>query len=416
MNIIVVGAGIAGVCTAMELSRRGHTVTVLEAASEAALAASYANAGLLSPGHCFSWAEPGIVCGVLKAFLTGADRPRIGAPRNKELFRWLRRFIRQASPAAWHRNSTHALQLAHLSRACLSSEDAIPLDAYGAARSGLLYLYKAEEEPAKTELKLLEEAGEPFRILRGDALLAMEPALTSTGAHAFDKGTYCERDAYGDARQYALEGVRVAQRRGVDFRWNTAALEIVAENGRITGVATGSGMMPSDACVVTSGYASKRLLAPLGYDLMIHPVSGYSLTYEGVRGARPRHGGVSISDKIAWAPFGEDRIRFTGFADLGTPSEALIEKRFEALEAFARQLCPSVQEAKATRWIGQRPMTPDGLPYLGTGAHDGLYLNCGHGAMGWTMAHGSARLIAQAMEGETPEIDLTSFRHDRRFL
>lgn len=415
MNIVVIGAGIAGVCTAMELSRRGHTVTVLEAASEAAAGASYANAGLLSPGHCFSWAEPGIAGGILKAFLTGADRPRIGAPRNKDLIRWLRRFIKQSSPANWHRNSGHALQLARFSRTCLFSEDTVPLPSYGAARSGLLYLYKAEEEPAELELKLLKDAGEPYRILRGYALHTMEPSLDASAASPFDKGTYCEMDAYGDARQYALEGVRFAKQRGVDFRWNTTAREIITKNACVVGVATDDGFIGSDACIVSGGYASRRLLAPLGYDLMIHPVSGYSLTYENVQGTRPQHGGVSISDKIAWAPFGDDRIRFTGFADLGTPSEAIIGKRFKALEAFAHQLCPSVQEAKPAQWVGQRPMTPDGLPYLGAAAHGGLHLNCGHGAMGWTMAHGSARLIAQAVEGQAPEIDLTPFRHDRRF-
>jgi D-amino-acid dehydrogenase len=416
MNIVVVGCGIVGVCTAMALHRRGHTVTVIEAASDAALVTSYANAGLLSPGHCFSWAEPGIARGILKAFLTGADYPRIGTPRNKALFRWLRRFIAQSSPTAWQHNSYHALRLSQLSRDVHFREEIIPLHAYDAARNGLLYLYKAATMPAESELKLLQDAGEPFHILHGDALRAKEPALQRTENHVFETGTYCEKDAYGDARLYAQESIRLAQQSGVNVLWNTSVKEIMVQQDRVTGVSTNNGFIPSEGCIITSGQGSVSLLNALGYDLFIQPISGYSLTYQGVQGERPQHAGVSIADKIAWAPFGQDRIRFTGFADVGMPSKRLAQQRFASLKAFAQQLCPSVQEAESLPWIGQRPMTPDGLPYIGQGAHQGLYLNCGHGAMGWTMAHGSAHVLAQVIENQQPDIELHPFRYDRRFL
>ncbi len=416
MDVIVVGAGIVGVCTALELSRDGHSVTVVDAASDAASQASYANAGLLSPGHCFSWAEPGIVKGVLAAFIKGKDRPRIGTPRNAALIKWLGLFAKQSSLSSWERNSRHALQLARFSRDIHFSTDDIPVSLYGGTRNGLLYLYKAGEAPSKTELDLLREAGEPFEVLRGDALRALEPSLNGTDAHGFHEGTYCPLDACGDARLYALEAVRIAKECGAQFRWETRAGEIIMREGRVVGVGTEYGVLPSDACVVATGYASRKLLHPVGCELQIHPVSGYSLTYHGIEGPRPARGGVSISDKIAWAPLGAGRMRFTGFADIGYPDERLSSHRFAALEAFARRICPAVDGMKGEHWIGQRPMTPDGLPYLGPGPHPGLYLNCGHGAMGWTMASASARLTAEVIAGRTPSMDLAPFRHDRRFL
>ncbi|WP_158618417.1 FAD-dependent oxidoreductase [Candidimonas sp. SYP-B2681] len=416
MHVVVVGAGIVGVCTALELIREGHKVTVVDAASNAASQASYANAGLLSPGHCFSWAEPGTVQGVLSAFILGKDRPRIGRPRNAALVGWLRLFAKQSSVGNWKRNSRHALQLARLSREIHFSTDDIPLSSYGGSRNGLLYLYKAGEAPAEAELDLLREAGEPFEVLRGNALRALDPSLNGANADSFHGGTYCPLDACGDARLYALEAARIAGERSAQFRWETRVGEILMQEGRVVGISTESGVLPCDACVVATGYASKELLRPLKYKLQIHPVSGYSLTYHGIQGARPVHGGVSISDKIAWAPFGEGRMRFTGFADIGHPDKTLSSHRFASLEAFARKLCPAVEGMEVEQWVGQRPMTPDGLPYLGAGTHQGLFLNCGHGAMGWTMASASARLTAQVMAGRTPSMDLTPFRHDRRFL
>src|SRR5690606_27558866 len=162
----------------------------------------------------------------------------------------------------------------------------------------------------KVELDLLRESGEPYKILDGDKLRALEPSLSIGVADGFSKATFCDQDACGDARLYALEAVRVAKERGVDFRWETRVRETILEGDRVVGVVTESGTLPCDACVIATGYSSRALMRPLGYDLQIHPVSGYSLTYDGVQGTRPLHGGVFISDKIAWAPFTTGRLRF----------------------------------------------------------------------------------------------------------
>lgn len=415
MRVVVVGAGIVGICTAIELIRQGHQVTVMDAAARPASQASRANAGLLSPGHCFSWAEPGIVSALACAYIKGQDRPRIGAPYSVALFKWLRAFVTQSTPENWKRNSRYALQLAQLSRKIHFSTQDIALASYAGARDGLLYLYKQGEAPSAAELELLEEADEVFQILDRTALRGLEPALSRSECDRFETGMYCPMDAYGDARLYATEAARQAELRGVVFKWNTHVEKLLVRGAQFTGVVAAGESESFDACVVAAGIDAKTLLRPLGYDLMIHPVSGYSLSYQGIRGSRPHHGGVSLSDKIAWSPFGEDRMRFTGFADVGYPNATLERRRFSALESFAQNLCPDIRGLQGERWVGQRPMTPDGLPYLGAGMHVGLFLNCGHGAMGWTMAAATARLTAEVISGCNPTIPLAPFRYDRDF-
>jgi D-amino-acid dehydrogenase len=169
----------------------------------------------------------------------------------------------------------------------------------------------------------------------------------------------------------------------------------------------------TDAVVIASGLASRALLSGIGYALPIQAVTGYSATYEGTFRQVPRVGAVSIAHKIAWTAFGENRVRFTGFADIGVPGVTRTGKRFDLLTQFAARILPDVRKFKPYLWVGQRPMTPDGLPFLGQGRHTNLWLNCGHGAMGWTMSSGSAQILADLISKRMPKIDLAPYRWDR---
>jgi D-amino-acid dehydrogenase len=417
-HVVVIGAGIVGVTTALRLAQHGHRVDVYEAASQQASGASYANAGLISPGHCFSWAEPGAIGVFIRSLFGKADGlgvTRLWSPR---LWRWGWQFYRHSSMHQWEQDSRAALALSAYSRDVHFSDTTAPiaLDAYGGTRGGILYLYQQGQQPRQIEKQMLEQAGEPSRMISGAALRELEPLLADADQQ-FDSGVFCAQDATGNAREFAAAAMRRAQELGVRFHFDTPVRRLItgpAGQGRIAAIETAQGQIKADCFVMTAGLASADLLAPLGYALPIYPVTGYSITFRHQEDFEPALGAVSLADKIAWAGFGRGVVRFTGFADIGPQgSEALTVKRFAALEKFGRSIYPRLQKYTPERWVGQRPMTPDGIPLLGGSRHANLLLNCGHGAMGWTMSAGCARIIADLVDGAEPEIECRAYRWDR---
>lgn len=413
MHVIVVGAGVVGMATALRLALDGHTVEVMEAAAMPASGASFANAGLISPGHCFSWAEPGVVPMALKSLFGGVAGFGIARPLHPALWRWGWRFARQSTLPRWLANSAAALSLSRYSRTVHARLGLIAPARYGGRSAGILYCYGPGAGPAQAELDLLRQAGEGYEVLDGAALLDREPVLGAARGLRFETAVHCPGDATGDARRYALAACEAARERGARVHVSTPVGALVVSAGRVRGVATPRGVFAADAVVVAAGEASAALLRPLGYAAPVYPVTGYSLTFA-ARDLPPlRRGGVSATHKIAWSPLGEQAIRMTGFADVGTPGRATQTRRLAQLRAFATALMPALAAVEPSAWVGRRPMTPDGLPVLGAGAHPGLYLNFGHGAMGWTMASGSAQVIAHLLQGTAPEIDAAPFRVQR---
>ncbi len=412
MKIVVVGAGIAGAVTAMALARDGHRVTVLERAAAPATGASHANAGLVSPGHCFSWAEPGVAGMAVRSLLGLTDGIGISSPWDAAFWRWGTLFAREGTRERWLANSAAALALSAYSRDQQFGPDQLPLDCYGGRRGGILYLYGDGDSPGAHDAELLAAAGEPFERLDAAQILEREPFLRDA-AVKFSQGVFSPRDATGDAARYALAALDEARRLGAELSFSEAVVGLPVQGDRVLGVDTAVRRYPADAVVITAGLASKRMLRPAGYDLPIHAVTGYSITYEGSRNTLPSVGAVSIPHKVAWAAFGDRTVRFTGFADIGRPGASRVASRFAALDAFAANVLPELRDAVPARWVGQRPMTPDNLPFLGAGKHSNLWLNCGHGAMGWTMASGSARIVADLVAGRAPTIDLAPYRWDR---
>lgn len=412
MHVIVVGAGIAGATTALALVRQGCSVSIIEESAAAATGASFANAGLVSPGHCFSWAEPGVVSMAAKSLLGLGGGIGISPPWSIAMCRWGTLFAREGTRKRWLENSKAALALSAYSRDIQFGTPAIPVDAYGGRLAGILYLYGEDHQPGAHDAALLRSAGEAFTALDAAQLLDREPLLRDAKVK-FSQAVYCPKDGTGDAARYAKACIDEAVHFGARACFGERVLRLETQGDVVLGVTTNRGHQAADAVVMAAGLASRDLLASLGYSLPIYPVSGYSITYQIKGSKRPRVGAVSIPHKVAWAAFGDETVRFTGYADIGYPGASRTASRFQALESFAADVFPELKALQPSRWVGQRPMTPDNLPFLGEGKHRNLWLNCGHGAMGWTMACGSAQAITDLILGRTPAIDMAPYRWNR---
>src|SRR5450830_1740517 len=353
-HVVVIGAGVVGIATALKLAQAGHRVEVFEAASEQAQGASFANAGLISPGHCFSWAEPGAIGVFLRSLFGKADGLGVTRLWSSSLWRWGWQFYRRSTAAHWEQDSRAALALSVYSRNLHFSDattGGIDLTDYGGAHRGILYLYKNGRQPRAVEKQMLSQAGEPCQAVDAGQLSAIEPLL-SESAPAFDSGLFCPQDATGNARAFAAAAMRRAQELGVRMHFNTPVKRLIAAGERIVGIETARAVVSADQFVVAAGLASGNLLASLGYRLPIYPVTGYSMTFQHQENFAPSVGAVSLADKIAWAGFGQGVVRFTGFADIGPRgSEALTAKRFSALQNFAVSIYPVLKTYAPQRWI-----------------------------------------------------------------
>jgi len=404
MHCVVIGAGIVGTTTALALARRGFEVDVVDSENGVAQGASHANAGLISPGHCFSWAEPGILPVMLRSAMGQDAGLGVCQPWSPRLWRWALMFASQSTLKRWQHNSKAAMDLAGYSRQQLFAQPEIAMGRYGGRDNGIVYLYAPNQKARTHELSLLDDAGMRHELLDPAALLHLDPMLSGLGS-IFGSAVYCPGDATGDAAKFCIAASIEAQRLGARFHFDEALKSITYSSNRISSVTTTRRKLATDAVVICAGVASGSLLKTLGHSLPIYPVSGYSITYHVEAKDAPRIGAVSVPHKIAWAHLGEQSLRFTGFADVGVPSENRARARITALQQFALQVCPAVAGLAATEWIGQRPMTPDGLPIIGRGHQANLWLNCGHGAMGWTNACGSAQLMTDMIEGHPTAID-----------
>lgn len=414
MHALVVGAGVVGASTALELARHGYQVTVLDGGAEPALGASYANAGLLSPGHSFSWAAPGVLKDLFGVIAGRNDGLGVAHKWDPALWRWGIRFLRECRQTRWRANSHAAIVLAAYSRT-LMREQSVPSEtSYAGIRNGILYLYADTASIDPEEIALLDACKERYTRLEGSGLHDIEPLLAES-KQQFGAGVYGIDDATGDARAYTNVAVDEARRHGAIFLFSQQVRHLQATNGRIEEVRTYNRRYKADLVVLAAGLQSVDLVKPLGYRLPIYPVTGYSITYADAQtdDTQPRVGAVSVPHKIAWTSF-DKQVRFTGYADIGIPSnQSHIDARFEALERFAQSIYPSAKHLKSERWVGQRPMTPDGLPIIGSSLHSNLFFNCGHGAMGWTMACASSRLLRDAITRQPSFIDTAAYHWSR---
>ncbi|APZ43669.1 D-amino acid dehydrogenase [Acidihalobacter ferrooxydans] len=409
MKITVLGAGVIGVTSAWYLQRAGHEVTVVERESGPALQTSYANAGQVSWGYATPWAAPGVLGKVLRWQFDRNAPLRMHWRNDPAMWRFMFGMLANATPARYALNKACLLRLgrySHQALVALREETGLR---YESGQGGLLELFRSEAQMAHLDhdLELLADNGIPARRLSVEECLSVEPGLAGS-RHLLAGGLHFPGDETGNCRVFTLRLAELAAQNGVDFRYGVAVSRIRAEAGRVTGLDTDHGPLATDAYVVAAGSYTPALLAPLGIELPVYPVKGYSLTAplrDPERG--PRSALMDEARKVAITRLG-DRLRVAGMAELTGFDRSVQARYYRSIERAVRDWFPdAVDYAQAEWWSGLRPMTPDGPPVIGATAYPNLYLNNGQGTLGWTLSCGSARLLADIISAREPEIDPT---------
>ena len=407
MRVIVLGSGVVGVTSAWYLARAGHQVTVLDRQPGPGMETSFANAGQVSPGYSAPWAGPGIPVKALK-WLMMRHRPLVLWPRlDGGLYRWLAQMLANCTASAYGVNKARMLRLAEYSRDCLRALRAETGIAYDERAKGTLQLFRTRKQldAVGADTRVLDAFGVPYELLDPAGCVAAEPALGLVQGR-FVGGLRLPGDETGDAHLFTRRLAAMAAAAGVVFRHGVTVKGLRTEAGEVAAVVTDQGAFSADRYVVAMGSYSPALLRPLGVHVPVHPVKGYSLTLPVTDGsAAPVSTVMDETYKVAITRLG-DRIRVGGTAELAGFSLRLRRPRRATLEHSVSDLFPRGGDlARASFWTGLRPMTPDGTPVIGPTRYRNLFLNTGHGTLGWTMACGSGRLLADLVTGRTPEIE-----------
>ena len=407
MKTVVVGAGVIGVTTAYFLARAGHEVTVVESRPGSGLETSFANAGEISPGYASPWAAPGVPWKV-PGWLMMRHAPLIlSRPWETETAAWLLSTLRNCTPGRYAANKSRMVRLAEYSRDVLRALRADTGIRYDNQALGTLQLFRTQGQmdAAGQDIAVLEQYGVPFQLLDRKGCELAEPGLARS-ASAVVGGLRLPDDETGDCFIFTQEMTRLAEKLGVQFLFDTRVEACVLDQGRIRRVRTTAGHIETEACVVAAGNGSRRLLQGFGLDMPVVPVKGYSLTLPVVDPAdAPVSTILDETYKVAITRLG-DRIRIGGLAEIAGYDWTVNRKRARTLwHAFGTLFDDRRSEADAALWAGLRPMTPDGTPVVGGTGIPNLFVNSGHGTLGWTMACGSAKLLSDLISATLPDID-----------
>ena len=406
MHVIVLGSGVIGTTTAYYLARQGARVTVLDRQPAAAQETSYANAGQVSPGYSTPWAAPGIPLKAIKWLFKKHAPLAIRLDGSLYQLKWMAAMLANCSADRYSVNKERMLRLAEYSRDCLRELRASTGIHYEERTRGTLQLFRtdAQLEAARRDIAVLEEVGVPYELLDRNRLITAEPALARS-IHKLAGGLRLPNDETGDCRLFTTRLAEMAAALGVDFRYNQTVSGLNIAGGQITGVRVGNEVLTADRYVAAFGSYTRGLLEPLGLDLPVYPVKGYSLTIPMKDdAAAPVSTILDETYKIAVTRF-DDRIRVGGMAELSGFDLRLKDARRKTLELVVNDLFPdSGHVAQAEFWTGLRPMTPDSTPIVGPTRYGNLFLNTGHGTLGWTMACGSGKLVADQVMGQRPAI------------
>jgi D-amino-acid dehydrogenase len=409
MKIIVLGSGVIGVTTAYYLAKAGHTVMVVDRQPGPGMETSFGNAGEVSPGYASPWAGPGVPLKAIK-WLAMKHGPLVIRPKlDPAMWIWLAKLLRNCTHARYAVNKSRMVELAEYSRDMLRDLRRDIGISYDDRALGTLQLFRtqAQLDGAQSDIEVLKSYGVPFELLDREDCVQAEPAL----AMAKDKiagGLRLPGDETGDCAMFTEALALRAAELGVQFRYGVSIQELMVADGRISAVSTDQGEVSADAFVVALGSYSPLLLKRIGISIPVYPVKGYSITIPitNSEGA-PESTVMDEAYKVAITRLG-DRIRVGGTAEIAGYNLNLYPTRRATLEHSVRDLFGQAGDvSKATFWTGLRPMTPDGPPIIGATSYKNLHLNTGHGTLGWTMACGSARVLADQISDATPAIDAT---------
>jgi D-amino-acid dehydrogenase len=407
MKVLVLGSGVIGVCIAYELARAGHEVEVVERQDGPALETSFGNAGEISPGYSAPWAGPGVPLKAIKWMLMQHSPLVIRPLLDPAMWRWGLLLLANCTERAYALNKSRMVPIAEYSRDRMKALRAETGITYDDRALGTLQLFRTQKQldGIGGDVAVLRQYGVPFEVLDRAGFCRVEPALQRT-QHKFVGALRLPGDETGDCFLFSNRLAEMAKALGVMFRFGTTIQGITRTGDAISGVRTSAGTLTADRYVLALGSHSALLLQPLGIRIPVYPVKGYSITVPITDPAgAPESTIMDETHKVAVTRLG-DRIRVGGTAELAGYSNALREPRRATLEHVVTDLFPQGGDVKqASFWCGLRPMTPDGTPIVGTTPIANLLLATGHGTLGWTMAAGTGRVIADLVSGRTPEID-----------
>ncbi len=420
MKVVVLGSGVIGVTSAYQLAKAGHEVTVVDRQPSAGMETSYGNAGEVSPGYSAPWAGPGVPFKAIK-WLLMHHRPLVIRPKlDLNLLRWGVAMLRNCTTARYELNKGRMVRLAEYSRDCLKELRAETGLQYDQRTQGTLQLFRtqAQLDGTAADIGILQRYGVRFELLDRAGCIGYEPALSRV-QEKFVGGLLLPGDETGDCFKFTQNLAALAAQRGVVFRQGTTIQKLLTDGASggasggaaggasITGVLTDAGILKADAYLMAMGSHSPKLLSPIGINIPVYPVKGYSITVPITDGSgAPESTVMDETHKVAVTRLG-DRIRVGGTAELAGYDLRLHDARRRTLEHVVTDLFPDGGDVKrAEFWCGLRPMTPDGTPVLGGTRYRNLHLATGHGTLGWTMAAGTGRVMADLMSGKAADIDM----------
>jgi D-amino-acid dehydrogenase len=412
MRVLVLGAGVIGVTAAWYLAQDGHDVTVVDRQSGAALETSFANGGQISASYAEPWANPDAPWKLLK-WLGRNDAPLLFRLRaDPRQWRWGLQFLYECLPSRTRHNTIQCLNLALYSRDCLQELRRDTNIQYDQLERGILSFYTDPEEFAQgvVSADLMREFGCDRDVKTVDECVAIEPALAAC-RDRLAGGIFTVTDESGDARRFTQELARMAATLGVQFRWNTTIESLAAEADAVTGIhcdsaERGKEVLTADAYVLALGSYSPFLLQPLSVPCLIYPAKGYSATIAiGDHRGAPTVSLTDLAWKIVFTRLG-DQLRVAGTAELSGYNLDLNLVRCEALVKRTFELFPDAGNRESAQfWTGLRPATPSNVPLVGGTRYRNLFLDTGHGTLGWTMACGSGRALADVMAARKPGVE-----------
>lgn len=418
MKVIVLGAGIIGTATAWFLNKSGHDVTVLDRQPAAALETSFANGCQISVSHAEPWANPSAPLKILK-WLGQEEAPLLYRFRPEWLqWKWAFSFLRECTPARRTANIRQIVALSEYSRKTLQAVRAETGIEYDCLTRGILHFYteNKEFEASQAVIRLMHDFGCARVSVDADQILKIEPSLSNI-RHKIVGGDFTATDESGDIYKFTTELAKKAATAGVDFLFNKNIVRLLNEGtgaaARITGVEVINidgqhEILHADAFVMAMGSFSGQILKPLGINLMIYPGKGYSATYAIIDpDAAPSVALIDDGYKLVFSRLG-DRLRVAGTCEFNGYSQELNATRCEVITRRTRALFPHACDYdNPVYWAGLRPLTPSNVPYIGRTKFNNLFLNTGHGTLGWTMGCGSGRTMADIVSGRTPDVNFT---------
>lgn len=408
MHVLVMGAGIVGVSSAWYLAKAGHQVTVVDRQVDVALETSYGNAGQISPGYSSPWAAPGIPLKAIKWLMQDLAPFMInGKELDPNTFSWMAKMLRNCNQSSYQKNKARMLRLAEYSRDCFIDIRQELGVHYEDRAKGTLQLFRTEKQisDSQKDIQVLQDLGINHQVLDVDGCVQYEPALARVREKIVG-GLRLPGDETGDCFKFTNLLADECRKLGVKFLMKTDILAINRNGARIDSITTSRGKLVADTYLCALGSYSTPMLAEVDIRIPVYPIKGYSLTIDILDpDCAPQSTIMDETYKVAVTRF-DNRVRVGGTAEIASYNKNLQEKRRANVEFVVNDLFPGAGDTSTSEfWTGLRPMTPDGTPVLGETPISNLFLNTGHGTLGWTMSLGSAQYVADLISEKRPMID-----------